>query len=108
DADLRAFYQNLIGLRHQHPVLRRGTFEVLHAAGQALVYLRRLEQELAVVVINRSAAASYEVNIPAAADLPEGLVWRNVLGSGGARVDNRRLHGLTLPPLNGAVLLPAA
>ena len=106
DANLRAFYQNLIRLRHQRPVLRRGTFQVLQAAGQALVYLRRLELDLAVVVINRSSAASFEVNIPAAADLREGLVWRNEIGSGGARVSNGWLHGLTLPPLSGAVLLP--
>ena len=92
----------MIALRKAHPALRSGAFEVLHAAGEVVIYLRRLDEETFVVALNRSAKTLH-LDIPAGS-LPEGAVLVNRLGSGEARVTGGKLAGLTLPPETGAVL----
>ncbi|MGB9899028.1 alpha-glucosidase C-terminal domain-containing protein, partial [Thermanaerothrix sp.] len=95
-----------IALRHAHPALRSGEFKVLQAQGGKVVYLRQLGQDVAVVVLNR-ASQTLHLDVPVENTLPEGSVWRNALGAGTAQVTHGHLHGLTLSPLSGAVLLPA-
>lgn len=102
DHDLRAFFKQVIALRTAHPALRSGAFEVLHAAGEVVIYLRRLDEETFVVALNRSARTLH-LDIPAGS-LPEGAVLVNRLGSGEVRVTGGKLAGLTLPPETGAVL----
>lgn len=106
DHDLRAWYRTCIALRRAHPALRTGDFTILQAQGQVLTYLRRRGEDQAVVVLNRSAQTLH-LDVAAGASLPEGSIWRDALGSGTAQVTNGHLHGLTLGPLSGAVLLPA-
>lgn len=107
DHDLRAHYQRLIALRRRMPALRDGSFRVLHAAGQVIVYERRQEQQALVVVINRSAQDNYSLDLSAPGGLAEGSLLIDALGSGSARVDGGRLSGLKVLPLSGAVLVSA-
>ncbi|HNT55824.1 MAG TPA: alpha-amylase family glycosyl hydrolase, partial [Anaerolineaceae bacterium] len=102
DQDLRSFFQQVIALRKTHPALRSGEFEVLHAANEVVVYLRRLDETGFVVVLNRSAKTCH-LDVPSGM-LPEGSTWVNRLGSGEACVTGGKLTGLVLPAETGAVL----
>ncbi len=104
DLDLRAHYQQLIALRKQVAALRSGEFKVLHAAGQVLVYERRLAEQVVVTAINRSPQETYRLDLPAPAGLEEGSRLADALGGGAAQVSGGRLNGLNLPPLSAAVL----
>jgi neopullulanase len=52
DRDLLAYISGATALRHQHPVLRHGSFETITAQGQAIAYRRRLGADEAVIVVN--------------------------------------------------------
>ncbi|GIV58671.1 MAG: alpha-amylase [Rhodothermaceae bacterium] len=69
DAELYDFYRAAIHLRRAHPSLCRGDFRVLATddAAQMLAFARTLEDEMLVVVLNRSDA-------PGALDVPEALL----------------------------------
>ena len=56
DHDLLDFYRRATALRHRHPVLRTGDFQVIHAAGQVVAFRRTLARQEAVVVFNAAAA----------------------------------------------------
>jgi len=55
DQELFSLYKTLITIRHKHPVLKTGTFETLFADDHRglYYYLRRNEQEIAIVVLNK-------------------------------------------------------
>ena len=57
DTDLHAWYRQLIHLRRQEPVLRRGTVEFLLSddARQMLLFSRRLQNEVLYVAVNNKA-----------------------------------------------------
>ncbi len=105
DHDLRGYYRRLIALRRQFPALRSGEFRVLHAAGQVLVYERRLGEQVLVMAINRSPHERYHLDLPAPSGLSEGSRLVDALGGGEAWVGSGRLNGLSLPPLSGVVLV---
>ncbi len=103
DGELRAWTQQLIRLRRQHAALRSGSFEVLHAAGQTLAYVRRGEGETLLAVINRSAASrSLEIDLRGQA--ADGVPVQALFGSADARVLNGRLSGLNLAPFSAILL----
>jgi len=104
DESLRDWYRQCIALRKAHPALRRGDFAVLHAHEGALAYLRRLEDEALLVLINRSDA-TWHLDLDVAGQLPEGSQWSAVLGGAAhAQVQHGHLHGLSLGPMQGMVL----
>ncbi len=62
DADLLAYTKACIKLRKDHPSLRGGSFQRLHAEGQVYVFARTFEREQVLVAINAGdAAAQVEV-----------------------------------------------
>lgn len=52
DSDLLDYLKQLTLLRHELPVLRRGRFDVLATQEPAILYQRRLDDELAVIGLN--------------------------------------------------------
>ncbi len=62
DAEIFKFYQRLIQIRHQHPVLQKGDFEFVNISmTKDLVVLKRmLNQQIAYLAFNRS---DQEVNL---------------------------------------------
>ncbi len=54
DQELRALYQTLIRLRRTSPALRWGGFQLLHAAGETVAFLREAPEERLIVVARRA------------------------------------------------------
>jgi cyclomaltodextrinase len=52
DRDLLEFYRQAIALRHQHPVLRTGSFQPLYAEDRVYAFYRELDGQEAVVIFN--------------------------------------------------------
>jgi alpha-glucosidase len=55
DTDLRSFTQKLIQLRHASHALKHGSFEVLHAEGDLVAFLRQSNEQAVIVVGYRGA-----------------------------------------------------
>ncbi|HMM28475.1 MAG TPA: maltodextrin glucosidase [Aggregatilineaceae bacterium] len=81
----RALFQRLIALRRGSPALREGGFQVLHAAGDTLAFLREASDERLIVVARRGDDGLREVPVAAAA-LRDGTRLRELLGGGEATV----------------------
>jgi len=52
DHNLLAFYRDATALRHNHSVLRTGTFEFVYAEGKVIAFQRKLDEQEAVVIFN--------------------------------------------------------
>jgi glycosidase len=103
DTEMLATFKQLIGLRKQHAVLRRGSIGApLHLDDHSIVLLRQLGESVAVTATN-NATQTRTVTV----QLPDGVKstrFTNLLGGSDVVVDNGRVT-LTLPPLFGLVLL---
>jgi cyclomaltodextrinase / maltogenic alpha-amylase / neopullulanase len=103
DHDLLSYFKNVIALRLAHPALRTGEYQVLYAEGGVVAYLRSLNHERLLVVIN-SNTSSYRLNIPVGQHFSNGSHLSAVFGgSGVARVVDGQLTHLALPPRSGVV-----
>lgn len=102
DLELRDYFKRCIDLRKRHPALRRGDYVSLYAEGGLYAYLRRLDAESLVVVINNQSIA-YELDLPVAQYLPAGSQLDAVFGDGTAMVSDGRLLGATIPAYTGYV-----
>ncbi|MDM8532940.1 glycoside hydrolase family 13 protein [Anaerolineales bacterium HSG25] len=75
DNDLLTFYQQATELRHAHPVLRTGSFEKLYATGKIYGFVRRLDDEIAIVLFNSGIKKkSVRVKVDGLTDRLQG-VW---------------------------------
>ena len=72
DHDLLHEVQRLIALRNKYPSLRRGSFDFLDAVGEVASYIRKLDGEAVVVVIN-SGRQTQQVDLPTRGHLADGL-----------------------------------
>ena len=103
DSKLRDHVKGCLALRRAHPVLRRGTFQVLHAAGQVFVYARRLERETYVVALNAGTSTATPV-VPLGHVAAEGSALAPLWGDGQQpRVSGGSVQGMRLAPRAGAV-----
>jgi cyclomaltodextrinase / maltogenic alpha-amylase / neopullulanase len=103
DTELRDYYKSLIAFRKEHPVLRTGEFIPLQAKDGAIAYLRHLEGERLLVVINNSAS-SFKLDIPIKGHFNEGDHLNAVFaGKGVARIVDGKATRLALPPYSGEV-----
>jgi len=57
DAELFAYFQKIIRLRHQEPALRHGRYQQLYAEGQLYVFARELDGRRLIVLLNSSEKA---------------------------------------------------
>lgn len=103
--DLLAWYKRLIAIRKVHPVLRRGKYVSLYARKDIYAFLRRLGDEVMVIVLN-NGKESYPLDVPIEGYLPDETILCDLLGGKEARVTGGRLRGLSLPPRTGAILSP--
>jgi cyclomaltodextrinase len=103
DADMLASFKQIIGLRNQHAVLRRGTIDApLYLDDHSIVLLRQLGNSVAVTATNNSTTTK-----TVTVQLPPGIrVERFTDAFGGpAVVAKQGKLTLTLPSLFGVVLL---
>lgn len=103
DTALREYVKSLIHLRHEHVALRNGSFEVLHAQGDLLIFARREGGDRAIVALNRG-----EKQLPLDISLSsDGLAgeYHDPLGGLRLSVEGRRLHGFDVPPRRGTLYL---
>lgn len=105
DLALLADFKRLIRLRHDHPVLRRGSIDApLHIDDQAIVWLRRHGEQVAVVAVNNAdTPKTVRVRLPEAL---AGIVLRDPLGGPPATAAGRELE-IAVPALFGTVLVGA-
>ena len=104
DHDVLHEVQRLIALRNTHPSLRRGSFVFLHAAGEVAAYLRQLDGESIVVVIN-AGTQTQRVELPTLGHLADGAVMTEAWTHKPIRVENGSIAGLDLAPRSGRVFL---
>ncbi len=103
DLALRTELRKLVRMRHDHPVLRRGSLDApLYVDEQAIVWLRRLDGVVAIVALN-NGAGPIERTIELPADL-SGVSLRDALGGDEAAAAGRKL-AITIPPRFGRVLI---
>ncbi|MEO0407527.1 MAG: glycoside hydrolase family 13 protein [Cyanobacteria bacterium P01_A01_bin.135] len=101
DKDALETHKRLIALRHAHPALRTGEYQVLAAAGMTYAFYRRLEGELIVVAVNAGTdAATLPVTADAFAERKPGEI---LYGSGEVSWGGDTLT-LALPPRQGVVV----
>jgi glycosidase len=103
DTEMLATFKQLIGLRNQHAVLRRGSIGApLHLDDHSIVLLRQLGDSVAITATNNATQTrTVTVQLPAGINAPR---FTNVLDGSDVVVDNGSVT-LTLPPLFGLVLL---
>ena len=103
DTEMLASFKQLIGLRNQHAVLRRGSMGApLLLDDHSIVLLRQLGDSVALTATNNAAVAR-----TVTVRLPEGekvARFTNLLGGPDVVTDQGTVT-LTLPPLFGMVLL---
>ena len=104
DHDLLHEIQRLIRLRNQYPSLRRGTFDFLHAAGEVAAYVRKLDGEAVVVVIN-AGKHTHQVDIPTLGQLPDGTTLVEAWTHKPIHVEGGQIAGLDLAPRSGRVFV---
>jgi len=102
DQALRADFQRLLALRHQHKVLRRGALEApLLLTDEVIVLRRTLGATQALVALN-NAREPREIKL----QLPAASAWRDLLDPNlKPRSAADGTLTLTLPPLFGRLLL---
>jgi alpha-glucosidase len=94
DQELRALYQTLIRLRRTSPALRWGGFQLLHAAGETVAFLREAPEERLIVVARR-AGDGLEALPVQHGGIADGTRFRDELTGAEATVEGGVL------PLNG-------
>ncbi len=103
DADMLATFKQLIALRKQHAVLRRGTLDApLHVDDHSVVLLRQLGSSVAITATNNALTAqTVTVQLPPGVRVDR---FTDALGGPPVTVAQGKLT-LTLPALFGCVLL---
>ena len=96
---LYKLHKQLIALRHQHPALRTGRYDILHAADQAYVFARTLDAEKMVVAIN--AAEMTPISLATKELMTDAGSLSPLFHYGEVRCDD---GVLTLPPRSGLIL----
>jgi len=103
DADMLASFKQIIGLRNQHAVLRRGTIDApLHVDDHTIVLLRQLGSNVAITATNNATTPqTVKVKLPLGVTVAQ---FSDVLGGGAVTAVHGELN-ITLPALFGVVLL---
>ncbi len=64
DQEIRAAYKRLIALRRTAPALRHGGFQMLHAQGNLLAYMRQSAEQRLLIIAHRGETALAEISLP--------------------------------------------
>jgi neopullulanase len=98
DHELLAHYRQAIALRHACPVLRIGSYECLHAAGEQFAFRRALDGAEAIAAFNAAQT-------PAALTLPGHTGKYRHVWSAPGQVDAAGSLDLQIPPRAAVVLI---
>ena len=104
DQELRADVQRCISLRKAYPALRRGDLTWLLARDGIVAYMRRLEGEVVVVVLN-SNRSPVKLSLSVEGHLEEGAHVHEVWEGTRLRVCGGKLGVLHVPGRSGSVLV---
>lgn len=107
DQELRGYVQRCITLRRTYPALRRGEFAWLFAGQGVVAYLRKLEDEAVIVVLNNSYRA-VTLDVPVGKHLPDALSFRHAWQGGTATTKDGQLPGVAVAARSGTVLIASA
>jgi glycosidase len=97
-------YKNLIHIRYNHPALRRGDFLPLLIYNGIYAYLRRLEDDEVIVILN-PREERHQIKIPLGNLNIKGKLWQNILGEGTFKVMDNHLQIETLPSKSALILI---
>jgi cyclomaltodextrinase / maltogenic alpha-amylase / neopullulanase len=104
EIDLLNCHKQLIALRHQHPALRTGSYEILFADDSVYIFARRLDAEEIVVAVNIDAApASVQFEVTKLRSQPDRLLYGQgeVTWTVAEKFDRMEL---SLPPRKGCIV----
>jgi glycosidase len=96
-------YRILSRARHEHSALRRGDFFPLFIFNGVYAYLRRIDDDEVIVVLN-PRDVRHNIRIPLGELNIKGNLWNNLLGEGIFRVVDAHLQ-IDILPAKGALLL---
>ncbi|HKM56114.1 MAG TPA: glycoside hydrolase family 13 protein [Isosphaeraceae bacterium] len=96
-------FQRLIALRRSSPALRRGKFQIVHAAGELLVHARQLGDETVLVAFN-TAKSTRRLKLDLQGLLAEGAVLEDAWTHQAHRLEGTHL-GLELNPRESQILV---
>jgi glycosidase len=102
DTALLHDFQRFIAFRKERAALRRGSFAFLTARDDVIAYVRRLDDETVIVVIN-TASKPHQVELPVATLLAEGTGLDEVWTHATVRVEAGAIRGVALGPRTGRV-----
>jgi neopullulanase len=103
DRELLHEFQRLIALRRTRPALRRGSYRILHAAGDLFAHARQLDGETIVVAFN-TATRHHKMSIPLHGLAVDGTVFEE---TGRPKSAHKVKHGallVELPPRSSLIL----
>jgi glycosidase len=98
-------HRNLIRARYKHPALQRGDFLPLLIYNGVYAYLRRLEDDEVIVILN-PREERHQIKIPLGNLNIKGKLWQNMLGEGTFKVTDNHLRIETLPSKSALLLIP--
>ncbi len=102
NTDLRAYFKLLIRLRLDSPALSHGGFQLLHAEGNTVAFMREAPQERLLIVARRAGDELDALPVRAAA-LPDGTHLRELLTGAEAVVSGGMLSLAGLPEVGARI-----
>jgi glycosidase len=103
--DLRNDFKKFIQIRRENRVLRTGEYVIVHAEGRHLAFLRHLEDQRMLVVIN-AGDGNWELNIETGNYIEDGTLLKDLVGGGEAQLVDGHLRNWNLVPWEGAIFKP--
>ncbi|NLN70039.1 MAG: alpha-amylase [Chloroflexi bacterium] len=107
DHELRNAIKTYTHLRLKHAALCSGEYTPIFAEGRCLAYLRHLQDERLLVLIN-AGDAPWDLNLPVESFFNDGVVFEDLLGGQGAVIEEGHVRKGQLGPWQGAVLMPTS
>lgn len=105
DHDLMKAFKTYTHIRLENAVLRTGEYVPMYAEGRHLAYLRHLEGQRMLVVIN-AGDGHWDLNIPTSFHFDDGTVFEDLLGGDEGVIEEGHLRKCRLPSWEGAVFKP--
>ncbi|MBE9127523.1 MULTISPECIES: glycoside hydrolase family 13 protein [unclassified Coleofasciculus] len=104
EQDSLEYHRKLIALRHAHPALRTGHYQLLLAEGMVYVFARQLEAEELIVAVNAgTTSADVSVDGSTLQSQPSQLLYGSASTAWTAKGESNHLR-LSLPPRSGCIL----
>ncbi|RUR85070.1 glycoside hydrolase family 13 protein [Chlorogloeopsis fritschii PCC 9212] len=104
DREILNTHRHLIALRHTHPCLRTGDYQVLYTQGELYVFARTLDTEELVVAVNAgTASAKANIDTTNLHTQPQKLLYGTAEIEWHGEGENKHLS-LNLPPRTGCIL----